>query len=297
LIPFNSGLDEPALATVFRNHANSADRRLAVDALTLVGTSPPDVILAASAAGFDAVGVRVQSPDGAAPPWDMREGAQLLRRSQEAIAATGISVLGVEVVALFDRTQPADYEAALESGAALGATFVNVTGRDEDHARLKDTFAQLCEAAVEYGLSPQLEPMVYSTVRNISDALGIIADAPGWPGVQIDTLHLARFNGSLAQVAEIPLSRRGYLQIADGRSVSPYGTEALRDEARNRRVIPGQGDIDILSIADLFPTPSFISVEVPSRRGNSMAPETYLRELRRASLAVLSGSHEGWPNR
>jgi hypothetical protein len=112
----------------------------------------------------------------------------MLTETQRRMAATGVTVLDVEVVRLTPDSNPAAYEALFDVGALLGARFVNVLPDDPDLGRLRDSFHILADKARPYGLRPTLEPTAYTSVRSLADAAFVAAGSGG--GITIDPLHL-----------------------------------------------------------------------------------------------------------
>jgi sugar phosphate isomerase/epimerase len=109
--------------------------------------APPERVSCAAAAGFSHVGVRVLPATTTEPHHDLVGNPALLRELQQRLSDTGVKVLDVEIFRLQPDTRAADFEAALATAAALGASDVLVAGNDPHEARLCDNFAALCDLA------------------------------------------------------------------------------------------------------------------------------------------------------
>jgi hypothetical protein len=154
----------------------------------MLDIAPPDFVTLAAESGFDAVGIRAAVAGATEERWPMIASSPMLTETQRRMAATGVTVLDVEVVRLTPDSNPAAYEALFDVGALLGARFVNVLPDDPDLDRLRDSFHILADKARPYGLRPTLEPTAYTSVRSLADAAFVAAGSGG--GITIDPLHL-----------------------------------------------------------------------------------------------------------
>ena len=263
---------------------------LAVEHLSLLAAPPPEFVRAAAEAGFGSVGLRVASPDGGTPPWNMRVGSPLMRRTRRALADTGTEVLGIEVIGITGDLDRSDYAPSLETGAELGARYLNVAVWDPVPARRRASIAELTEEAARYGLVPQVEFMPYSAVRTVQDAVDAVGDSAA--GIQIDTLHLARSGGRASDVAALDRDRLAYLQISDAPKSAPATIDRLREEARRGRLAPGHGELDLAEVVGLF-AGSPIAVEVPMPvQAIDLGATEFLRMLHRATGELVGEAAE-----
>src|SRR5262245_29561447 len=111
-------------------------RRLSLSPLTMVDVSPPDLVTAAAAAGFDSVGVRV-FPGGTDTAWPMLGGnTPMMRETRRRLADTGLRVLDVEVLRIRPDRDPAEALHILDAAAELDARYTLVNCNDPDRSRL-----------------------------------------------------------------------------------------------------------------------------------------------------------------
>jgi sugar phosphate isomerase/epimerase len=155
-----------------------------------------------------------------------------------------------------------------------------------------ETFAAVCELAWSYRLACTLEFMVFSKARDLQEAIAIVA-AAGAPNasVLIDSLHLFRPGGSVADVARVAQSKPGlirYVQLCDTDDRGPAPDEhTARQEASYARLVPGDGS---LSLASSSP-PAVncpISVEAPPAAGAGVDPLAFARHSFMSTRRVLT---------
>ena len=94
--------------------------------LTMMDVSPPDFVTLAARTGFDVVGVRVAAGSPGEQQWPMEIGSPMLADTLQRMADTGVRVSDVEIIRLSPETRVADYRPLFDTGAALGASFINV---------------------------------------------------------------------------------------------------------------------------------------------------------------------------
>jgi sugar phosphate isomerase/epimerase len=255
----------------------SSTPTIGIGHLTLLDVAPPDLVLIAYRAGFDAVGLRVAPASAVEEPWPMRPGSPMLADTRKRLADTGMGVLDVEIIRLTKETKPADHRALFEAGAELNASFINVIADDPDLSRARDTFHAVAEEALAFGLRPMVEAMIYSQVRNLDDAVSLAAGSGG--GVTVDPLHLRRFGGSPDQLRNLDRSLLLYYQLCDAPLDPPSGLprparlprgqpldiddRAL--EARAARLLPGEGELPLNEIVDAMPPDIPVSIEAPNQ--------------------------------
>jgi sugar phosphate isomerase/epimerase len=102
-------------------------------------------------------------------------------------------------------------------------------------------------------------------VPNLKEAMRIVGEVnqPN-AGLLVDALHFDRSQSLTADIAKIPKSRLHYWQICDGPAERPTTTEAMMHAARSERLFPGEGGIDLVSLARAMPADITISIETPT---------------------------------
>jgi sugar phosphate isomerase/epimerase len=279
-------------------------REIGIDHLTLLDVSPPELVTIAREAGFDSVSLRVAATAPNEQPWPMIASSPMLEETVRRLDDTGIRVLAVEVVRVDPDTRREDYERALESGARLGARYVTVNSYDPDIERACETFAALTADVRPYGLRALIEPIVYTQVSNLDEAL-YIAGRSGGGGILLDTLHFQRYGGRLEQLRSLDPHLLSYVQLCDAplappsglprprrlpRGQSTDGTD-LQLESRAMRLLPGDGELPLADILAALPAGIPVSVEAPVLSlWETLTPVEYARRARQAVESVTSAA-------
>lgn len=228
-------------------------RMLSLAAATAPAASRTDLIHNAAAATFDAVGLRFDLD----PP----TGAEL-RSLRSALDLTGLTLLDAEVVRIGTHDAPT-ISVVIEAAAELGAHHLLAVSDIDDNGATIAALAQLSERARVVGVRVVVEFMRFTGIRTLQQACEIV-EATGDPtiGVLVDPLHLARSGGHPSQLAAVDHARLAYVQLCDAPAQAPAGgPDALIEEARHSRLLPGSGELpldELLQAVPLVP----ISVEV-----------------------------------
>ncbi len=264
---------------------------LSIAHLCELDTAPAKLIEIAGKAGFASVGLRIAPAAAGGIEYPLRASHER-NEVRQRMAATGVSVLYVELVSLSGTTRAEDHKALLETGAALGATRLCVAGDSADLALVADRLAKVCELAYQYGIEVDLEFMPFRAVRTFEDAAEVVrlAAQPN-AHVLIDTLHVWRSGSSLDRLRIFDPAKIGTLQICDAPLVAPPDAE-LVTEARTHRLIPGQGGLALWPIIDTLPADIPIGVEVPlANLFPDLAPVERLSRLARETRKFLNKRH------
>ncbi|AQA05685.1 AP endonuclease [Mycobacterium sp. MS1601] len=240
-------------------------RSLSLAPLTVLELGPDELVDVAAAAGFDAVGLRLIRATPEEPLRPSIGRTPLVRDIKLRLDDSGLRLIDIEVLRLRPDTHVRDdYGAFLETGAFLGAEQVLVTGNDPDHARTAERFAELAELAADYGMAPNLEPMPWTEVKNLQEAVSIVARAGhDNVGLLVDAIHWDRALNTPAQLSALPRNWIRYAQICDAVAERPTTVEEMIYQGRVARLLPGQGSIDLVSMLRALPADIPISVEAP----------------------------------
>jgi sugar phosphate isomerase/epimerase len=230
--------------------------------LSELAVAPPDLIDLAARAGFASVGLRVMAAAPGGIEYPLRtaaEQAEMRRR----IAATGVSVLYVEMVSLSRATRARDCVPLLETGAAVGASRLAVAGDDADFDVIAERMAELCDLALPYGIAVDLEFMPFRPVQSLAHAATVVRRAGRANAhILVDALHVFRSGSSLAELATLDPALLGTFQLCDAARVAPQA-DALLTEARTNRLLPGAGGLDLRGLMLALPASIPYGVELP----------------------------------
>ena len=244
----------------------TAQRPISLCALTALELAPPDLVSAAAAAGYTHVGLRLVAASPTEPQREMVGDTPMVRETRARLDATGLQALDIEVLRLRPETLVArDLLPAIETGAWLGAKHALVVGNDPVESRLADRYAELCDLAARYGVSPELEFMSFSDVKSLAQAERVVERAGrANAGIVVDAYHVSRTGCRLSDIARIPPSRFRYLQLCDAPAAIPPTVEATLAEARAERRFPGEGELDLVSLVRAMPPDIPVALEVPT---------------------------------
>jgi sugar phosphate isomerase/epimerase len=264
-------------------------RALSLSALTVLELNPPQMVECAAQAGYDHVGLRLMPATGHEVRHDIIGPTALKRETLARLRDTGIGVLDVEILRLKPDSDVQAWQPMLDTAAEFGARYVLVAGNDPDEARTAERLAQLCELAEPRGLTPSLEPMPWTDVKDVTQGARIVkAVARRNTGLIVDPIHFDRAGTSTATLRALPREYFGYVQFCDAPAERPADLDTLLYQARCERMIPGEGALDLAGILRALPDHLPISLEVPMQRWAQTAPALErASRLREATLGLL----------
>lgn len=254
--------------------------------LTVVNLPPPQMIEMAAQVGFDAVGLRLIKVTDNSPGYPLMQDKPMMKATQAALANTGIAVHDVEFVRLTPEFQVDDLEGLLEAGAQLGAKQIITAPYDPDLSRLASSLACLGEKAKQYNLNVVLEFFPWTNVPDLASAYAVTKDGGDNVGILVDTLHFDRSPSTLQQLAMIPPHKLPFMHLCDALRYDSYNKELLLHTAREDRLPPGEGEIDLASIIRAMPKGVPMGLEVPMPLSNPHS----LQEMTRCAQRCLAGA-------
>jgi sugar phosphate isomerase/epimerase len=233
-------------------------------ALTVLELTPPEMVSCAVDAGFDCLGLRLIPATPQEVQHPMVGDTPLVCETERRLKDTGLRVLDIEIFRLRADTVVADYEAALATGARLGATEALIAGNDPDEARLTANFAAFCELAQRFGIGGNLEPMPWTDCKSFAQGVRIVTVAGhNNGGILIDPIHFDRGGSSAGEISGVPRARLRYMQLCDAPAERPTDVEGLLHQARAERLMPGDGGLDLAGILRAVPADLPIGLEIP----------------------------------
>lgn len=248
--------------------------------LAALDLAPPALFAMLAEAGFASTGIRMRRTVAGTPEYPLTDPVDL-RETKAALAASGIGVFYIEIVFLDRYLDVASLRPMFDAGAALAAGRVVVAGTDPDFAIVAEKLAEVCGLARTYDMAVDLEFMPYQPVRTLADALDIIArSGRSNAHVLLDALHFYRSDSRLEDLRDLDPRLLGSFQLCDAPAEPP---KDLAFEARNARLLPGQGDLDIHVLMDLLPANLPLGLEVPLTLAHP-----HLTHLERARMTVAA---------
>ena len=267
-------------------------RPISLAHLTVLDTTPPELVTVAAAAGFRTVGIRLTAtPSVGVPPYDVLHEGPMLRETLLRLQDTGVTVLDTEFLR-FEPEHPIGVpEGFLEVSARLGAKHVLVMSAEPEEARTLERFGELCDRAAQYGLHVGLEFAVYTGVRTLARAAQVVAKAKrANTSVVVDALHFSRSGGLPTHIGQVDAALFRYAQICDASAdmPAPSDTPNLIREARTGRLLPGEGVLPLAELVAALPDGIPLAIEAPSRATADLPALERAKRAYRALSALLA---------
>lgn len=239
---------------------------LGIQHLTIFRATPVELVDAAAAAGFAAVGMRLTGRKPGEPYHDIVGNRRAQAEIRKRLDDKGIIVLDATTYFLTTELSLADLDLPIEAAAALGARNVVATGYDPDESRMTAKVARYAEKLAKVGITLGLEPVSYSEVKTLAQGVRIVkaASQPNL-GVVVDSLHLQRSGDTPAAIASVDPRLIIYTQLCDAPAQCPTSDEARAAEARTGRLDPGAGELPLYEFLDALPPGIDIEIEVPEK--------------------------------
>jgi sugar phosphate isomerase/epimerase len=234
--------------------------------LTILHASPPELIHIAANAGYDYVGLRLLQVTGG-DAWPLVSDAQLMRKTRAAMLETGVGVLDVELVSLTPEFELAVLRPTFEVAAELGVRHILTQAHDTDWARLVHNFGALCDVLADYSITADVEFLTWTRMRGVDEVAQLLrASNRRNVGLTVDTLHFFRSGCSLEDLRTIPPEWFHFIQISDAPAAAPTDVEGLIFAAREDRLNPGFGELNLRGLLLELPADIAVAVEIPNRR-------------------------------
>lgn len=263
--------------------------------LSALDLTPPELILVGAAAGYDYVGVRMTAVTPGGAHWPLWREPAVMAGTKARMAETGVGVFDVELARLEPATDVRDFLPVFEAAAEIGARHVLTQSDDPEFNRALENFGALCDLAAPFGLSCDVEFIPWQVTRDLAAAVRLVG-AAGRPnaGITIDSLHFARSGSRLDQIEECPPEWFRFIQLCDAPKRAPATREGLLYAAREERLFPGEGELDLVGLMRSLPAGIPIALEIPMETlAYTEPPEERARLAREASERVLAKVREG----
>ena len=234
-----------------------SSRMLSLAAGVLPEFKPPAAVDAAAAAGFAFVGIWFD-PDA----WSLRQSKEIKRRLDD----TGLSVLDVEAVFVSPEGDYGDH--LIDAAAELSARNILTVSRGLKVPKFAERFGQLCDKAAEAGITVVIEPTRLYSIDSIAAAERALtlADRPN-SGILLDNLHLHRAGEAPNAARRLDARQIPYAQLCDAPNRPAQETpQGLFADAREGRMLLGEGELPIAEYLDSLPAGTPLSLEIRSRR-------------------------------
>ena len=233
--------------------------------LTLQDCTPFQAISAASVAGYDQIGLRLLPATPEESDYPLLHDKAMLREVQSMLSDNKLSVGEIELVRLGTSCSICGFEPLLERAGELGAHHLVVVNDDPNPRRFLERMEDLCERAAPYGLTVNIEPMTWTAIPDLATAKDWLASVRhANAGIMVDALHFHRGRSSIEEFHSIPDQQIHIFQICDALSNYDPSTQELRKISRTARLLPGEGELELLPLLSRLHDHVTISIEVPN---------------------------------
>lgn len=256
--------------------------------LSAIDLSPEELIEIAARCGYEFVGLRLLplTADEAASPIvdDGASRRNLAKRARDA----GVGVLDIEIFRLTPDARPSEFEPVLAAASELGARHLLTQVHDDEHDRALDAFKALCDLSRRYGLTCDLEFLSWTKMRDLAAARAFVsaAEAPNG-GVCLDTLHFWRSRCRLSEIDELPANWLHYVQVCDARGPQQAEPDEMIRVAREERLLPGAGVIDLKGILSRVSPNIPLALEIPHAQASKRITHEDRMRVARIKLIEL----------
>jgi len=240
-------------------------RQFSLAHLTVLGCSPPEMTYMAERTGYDFVSFR---PINMGLPGEINysfsENPRLLKETKSALSETGVKLLDIELARICEEVSPGAYQPAMEVAAELGGRHVLSSIWTDDQHYAIEFFEELCELALPYGLTIELEFVPIAGVYNLEGAAAILRDAHcDNAGLMIDIHHFHRSRDKLQDLEALPRSWFHYFHLCDAPARIPASRDEMIRILREERLYVGEGGIHVADIVRSMPEIP-CSIEIPN---------------------------------
>ena len=240
-------------------------RKYSLAHLTVLSCPPPEMIYIAKMAGYDYVGIRpIFCNFPGEPNYELAKKKDLLIKTKQALDDTGIEIFDIELARVAQGIDVKQYEPAVEVSAELGAKHIISSIWTPDKDFYLEQFAKLCDIAVQYGMSVDLEFVTWAEVRDLNEAMEVLNTVKRKNvGIMLDTFHAHNSRVASSELDNVPEEWFHFAHICDGPVNIPDEKEALINIGRSAREYVGHGVIDIASYINKMPESTVLSIELP----------------------------------
>lgn len=240
-------------------------REYSLSFLTVADVSPVEAVKIAAKCGYAAVGLRLLPAAPNEVDYPILNDSKLIKETKAALNDTGVRIADVEIVRITQDFEPRKYLQFLSTAEQLGARHILVAGNDPEQSRLIHHFAQFCELSKQFDLSCDLEFMPWTNVKNLAQAKYIVNQSGQEnAAILIDALHFDRSDSTFEQIKALNPKQLNYVQLCDGFAEYDPSDEGLIKIARSNRLVPGQGEIDLVGLIRALPKEIMLAAEVPN---------------------------------
>ncbi len=220
---------------------------------------PVDIVRAAVAGSFDAVGLWIEPEE-----WT----TATTREVQAVLGDSGLELLDVEVIWIKPDSDLDLHRRTIDIGADLGAKNVLCVSSDPDMDAAAEKLRALCVHAEGSGMRVALEFGIFTEVKNLAMALDVL-DRVAHPlrAVLVDPIHVDRSGTTAAEIAATAVELMPYAQFCDApaKRPDPSNFDEIIVDAIDLREQCGEGGLDLAAMYNALPKDIPLSIELRSK--------------------------------
>lgn len=232
--------------------------------LMLLECSPIELIQIADRTGYHYVSLRLTAVAPSETIFPLVTDRRMMKSTKAQLAETGVKILDIELARMGPDVEPDSYLPILDAGAELGARHLIGQLPDPNRERAIDRFAKLCDLAVPFNITVNLEFPSWTETPSLNAAADVLkqVNRPN-AGILVDILHFARSDSTLDQLSALPREWFNFVHLCDAAIIPPDSTAGLIHTARCDRNFPGEGGINVRDIIECMPQVPY-SLEIPN---------------------------------
>lgn len=240
-------------------------KRLGLDSQTVFGMPPTDHIRLAAELGLGSVSLApmpVPWKLDRFPLWSLRDDPALVRETKAILRDTGIRVAAAEGFTIRPEADTSFRVSDFDLMAELGTEAATTVAMGAEPESALEQMTILADLAAERGMMFLFEfapPHTFNTLASAHDAVRRIERDNA--RLLIDSMHLFRTGGSVADIRALPAGAIGYIQLSDAAFTGDGGDYYL--EASFERKIPGEGELPLVELLRALPSDLRVGLEVP----------------------------------
>jgi sugar phosphate isomerase/epimerase len=263
-------------------------RPLTLGYLTLEDVPPADLVDAAAAAGFEAVGIRITGRHKTDPYFPVVGHPEKIREIRRRLDSTGVRLSNIGAYYVSQHTKAEDFQPIIDIAVELGCKLIVANNHDPEPQRYFETMSGYCDRAAKAGIRVTLEFMRYSQATSLDHALRILDTLSRDNfGLLADPLHLSRSGGVPADLKKVDGKRIFLAQLCDAKGPPPTDIPAITYEARNGRLNPGDGDLPLDDFMSALPPDIEIECEVPQASASGLSATERAKNVAKACRAFM----------
>ncbi len=265
--------------------------------LTVLSLTPPQVVDVAARTGYRYASLRLTRVTPAEPLYDLANDRALMKETKARLADTGVDVLDVELFRMDPKLDADHFIPVLEATAELGARNVIAQLPDPDRERATARFARLCDLAKPLGIFVSLEFPHWTETGTLTEATRVLrAVNRSNAAMLVDMLHMGRSNSSCDDLRKLPREWFRFAHVCDAEKQVPPTMDGVIRTARDERLFPGEGTIDVRGILNCMPADIPYSLEIPRNTlTKALGPEEVARIAIRVAQSHLDDAGSDQP--